>query len=231
MPVYIDIVPQRPNSASSARQICNIDPTVTFVSPSLVHGKSSYIVLLDGAPVHSEDTMLEYVGPYFTSSTGRSSGNGPVVYNTPLVPKYWEVLCKAADPTLYTIVQDVYHVPDPVPNQDYAHRPRPVRIFSAIYHFQYPSSPDSGATFGQPHANVSSSGSSMTSGFPQPTVQGAMPMATPSPSFQMPSTHTASTAEVDQSLFDEPFMLDVNIQQLAFDDFVASMDNPNTFFM
>ena len=116
MPVYIDILPQLPHLSSAcypsssastsssnprpsdaARYICNIDPTVTFVSPSPVNGKSSYIVLLDGAPVHSEDTTLEYVGPYlnFSSSTARAPGDQPVLYNTALVPKYWDVLCKA----------------------------------------------------------------------------------------------------------------------------------------
>lgn len=116
MPVYIDILPQLPHLSSTgyppssastsssnprpsdaARYIYNIDPTVTFVSPSPVNGKSSYIVLLDGAPVHSEDTALEYVGPYlnFSSSVARAPGDQPVLYNTALVPKYWSVLCKA----------------------------------------------------------------------------------------------------------------------------------------
>ena len=85
-----------PRASDTARHISNIDPTVTFVSPSRVNGKSSYIVLLDDAPVHSEDTGLEYAGPYFTSSTGQFPGDEPVLYNTALVPKYWDVLCKAA---------------------------------------------------------------------------------------------------------------------------------------
>lgn len=106
MPVYIDILPSSASAASTSsanfrpseavRHIHNIDSTVTFVSPSPVNGKSAYIVLLDGAPVHSEDTTLEYVGPYFSSPTGRSPGDEPVLYSTALVPKYWDVLCKAA---------------------------------------------------------------------------------------------------------------------------------------
>jgi len=78
-------------SSNSPRRMRDIDPTVTFVSPSTVIGKSSYIVLLDGAPIHSEDTKLECVGPYFTGS----SGDGPLLYSTALVPKYWETLCKS----------------------------------------------------------------------------------------------------------------------------------------
>ncbi|KAG6382084.1 hypothetical protein JVT61DRAFT_722 [Boletus reticuloceps] len=238
MPVYIDIVPQQSHSSSTARHIRNIDPTVTFVSPSRVNGKSSYIVLLDGAPVHSEDTTLEYVGPYFTSSTGRSSGEEPVLYNTPLVPKYWDVLCGAADPTLYTIVQDVHRVPDPVPNQDYGQRPRPARIFSAIYHFQYHTSGDSGSSYEQPAAEVSKSGSSMTSAFGEQTLQGSILDPGTTTTFPMSTTYGVpmreifrTPGEVDQNLFDEPFMLDVSLEEMAFDDFVASMDNPNTFFM
>lgn len=112
MPVYIDILPSMgyghsPTSAGStsspnfrpsdaARHIRNIDPTVTFVSPSPVNGKSSYIVLLDGAPVHSENTALEYVGPYFSSPVAQSPGDEPILYNTALVPKYWDVLREAA---------------------------------------------------------------------------------------------------------------------------------------
>jgi hypothetical protein len=113
-PVYIDILPDISSSSSrsrvptssykppqsaaapqpssnSPRRMRDIDPTVTFVSPSAVIGKSSYIVLLDGAPIHSEDTKLECVGPYFAGS----SGDGPLLYGTPLVPKYWETLCKS----------------------------------------------------------------------------------------------------------------------------------------
>jgi hypothetical protein len=260
MPVYIDIVPQ-PNSSSTgsrlftappasasdsyplgaARHIRNIDPTVTFVSPSLVNGKSSYIVLLDGAPVHSEDTMLQHIGPYFDPSTGRSSGDEPALYNTALVPKYWDVLCEAADPTMYTIVQDVYCVPDPVPKQDYAQRPRPVRIFSAIYHFQYQSSADAAPSYGQPPVNVPRSGSSMTSAFNERTLQGSMAMGPTQTSFPMPTTYAVPTSEslrtpteLEQNLFDEPFMLDVSIndfEQMAFDDLVASLDKPDAFFM
>lgn len=146
-----------PGGSGPARRMRDIEPIVTFVSPMPVVGKSSYIVLLDGAPVHSEDTQLEYVGPYYSSgstSTSTSSSvssppsknDRPVLYNTALVPKYWDILCKAADPTLYTIIQDVYRPPDNVSSPSpypsgglQTSRPRPVKIFSAIYHFRYPS--------------------------------------------------------------------------------------------
>ncbi|KAL4079034.1 hypothetical protein J3A83DRAFT_4086284 [Scleroderma citrinum] len=126
-PVYIDILPEHPQSrwaspsspshspvtsspgsvtgaqapghSNSPRRMRDIDPVVTFVSPTPINGKSSYIVLLDGAPIHSEDTKLVYIGPYITSASVPSSGSthgGPVLYNTALVPKYWDILSKAA---------------------------------------------------------------------------------------------------------------------------------------
>lgn len=146
--------PQAPSHSGSARRMRDIDPIVTFVSPTPINGKSSYIVLLDGAPIHSEDTKLVCVGPYVSSasapsrspsSTGSTHG-GPVLYNTALVPKYWDILSKAANPTLYTIIQDVYRAPDlGAASSHYAggippaqsSRPRPVKIFSAVYHFRY----------------------------------------------------------------------------------------------
>lgn len=275
MPVYIDILPQQlpwspmthgpssisasstshsdPRASDAVRHISNIDPTVTFVSPSPVNGKSSYIVLLDGAPVHSEDTELEYAGPYYSSSAGRAPGNGPVLYNTALVPKYWGVLCKAAgspftlrlclvgltlfvDPTLYTIVQEVYYVPDSVPNQNYSQRPRPVRIFSATYHFRYPSATDAPPMNVQPPTALSSSSSSMTSTFNDKMPHAPMDLA-PTTSFPMTPMYTAPAAEglgtpteVDQNLFDEPFMLDVNFDQLAFDEIFVNMDTSDGAF-
>lgn len=68
----------------------------------------------------------------------------------------------------------------------------------------------------------------MTSAFDDQTLQGL----TYATSFPMPSTYTAPASEdfrtptdVDQNLFDEPFMLDVNFEQIAFDDFAVNMDN------
>lgn len=154
-PVYIDIWPESSSSSSSLgsrsrvpssslskspslntpRHMRDLDPTVTFVSPSVVIGKSSYIIVLDGAPIHSEDTELECIGPYSNSSV-IPSGGSPLLYSTALVPKYWDILCKSPDPTMYTIIQDVYRR-DPAPPGRSLGRPRSVLIFSAEYHFRY----------------------------------------------------------------------------------------------
>ncbi|KAG1812168.1 uncharacterized protein BJ212DRAFT_1223551, partial [Suillus subaureus] len=125
------------SSSNTPRRMRDIDATVTFASASVVIAKSSYIVLLDGAPIHNEDTKLECTGPYFTGSAN-SSDKGPLLYSTALVPKYWEFLCKSPDPTIYTILHDVYRPADPEPCLPRCSgRPRPVLIFSAAYHFRY----------------------------------------------------------------------------------------------
>ncbi|KAG2122431.1 hypothetical protein BD769DRAFT_972879 [Suillus cothurnatus] len=184
-PVYIDILPEfiswlNSSSSSSSRappfsrskspqvvtafhpsfntprRIRDIDPTVTFISPTVIIGKSSYIVVLDGAPIHNEDTKLECIGPYLTNPIIPSCGS-PLLYSTALVPKFWEVLCKSPDPTMYTIIQDVYRQ-DPAPFGRSSGRPRPVLIFSAKYHFRcsvpiymHPSSMDPNPAY---HANT-----------------------------------------------------------------------------
>ncbi|KAG2139620.1 uncharacterized protein EDB93DRAFT_1163333 [Suillus bovinus] len=165
-PVYIDILPESsswsrsPSSSSGSsalpsfpskspqvvtpfhpslnmpRRMRDIDPTVTFVSSSVFIGKSSYIIVLDGAPIHSEDTKLECVGPYLTSPL-TLSGDGPLLYSTTLVPKFWEILCRSPDPTMYTIIQDVYRRDSTLLGSSLG-RPRSVLIFSARYHFRYP---------------------------------------------------------------------------------------------
>ncbi|KAG2363313.1 hypothetical protein BDR07DRAFT_937098 [Suillus spraguei] len=124
-------------SSNAPRRMRDIDPTIIFVSTSVVIAKSSYIVLLDGAPIHSEDTKLECIGPYYTGSVN-TPDEGPLLYSTALVPKYWEILRKSRDPTIYTILHDVYCPADPAPRLPrHLGRQRPVLIFSATYHFRY----------------------------------------------------------------------------------------------
>ncbi|KAG2064430.1 hypothetical protein BDR04DRAFT_262811 [Suillus decipiens] len=163
-PVYIDILPESSSrwtsssshsrgssslyksprgaiafhpSSNAPRRMTDIDPTVIFVSTSVVIAKSSYIVLLDGAPIHSEDTKLECIGPYYTGSAN-TPDEGPLLYSTALVPKYWEILRKSRDPTMYSILHDVYCPADPAPRLPrQLGRPRPAFIFSATYHFRY----------------------------------------------------------------------------------------------
>lgn len=138
-PVYIDIWPESTSCSSSSsrsrvppsslskspslntpHRMRDLDPTVTFVSPSVVVGKSSYIVVLDGAPIHSEDTELECIGPYFTSSV-IPSGSGPLLYSTALVPKFWEILCKSPGPYFLTLTCYRCMISPPRPNYVHHH--------------------------------------------------------------------------------------------------------------
>ncbi|KAG1727678.1 uncharacterized protein EDB91DRAFT_889101 [Suillus paluster] len=249
-PVYIDILPESSSLSSSSssrsrapsssatthpssntpRRMRDIDPTVTFVSPSAVVGKSSYIVLLDGAPIHSEDTKLECVGPYFTGS----SGDGPLLYSTALAPKYWETLCKSPDPTIYTIIQDVYRAPDPTTPTRSSGRPRPVLIFSAIYHFRYPVSARTPPSSMSSHfAYQANSPVLANNAYAYPDSTNPIrphpfqnyPMS-PNPSGQgWPHAHEYNTP----NRLDEPFMLDVNLNGFSFDDFMTNIhESPET---
>lgn len=75
----------------------------------------------------------------------------------------------------------------------------------------------------------------MTSPSDDRTLQGTIPVNfTHATTFQTPSLYTPAASqslqtptEVDQNLFDEPFMLDINFEQIAFDDFVINTDNPS----
>ncbi|KAG2122329.1 hypothetical protein DEU56DRAFT_864478 [Suillus clintonianus] len=252
-PVYIDILPESSSFSSSSssrsrapssstykppqgaaaslntpRRMRDIDPTVTFVSPSAFIGKSSYIVLLDGAPIHSEDTKLECVGPYFTGS----SGDGPLLYSTALVPKYWETLCKSPDPTVYTIIQDVYRAPDPATPTRSLGRPRPVLIFSATYHLRYPAPVRAPQSSISPHfayqanspflANNAHAYPDMINPIrPLPFQNYAMTPGLSEPGrFQ---SHEYNT----QNRLDEPFILDVSLENFSLDDFMINLhDSP-----
>ncbi|KAG1823530.1 uncharacterized protein BJ212DRAFT_1574193 [Suillus subaureus] len=244
-PVYIDILPESSSFSSSSssrsrapfsspylqgvtahtssdtpRPIRDIDSTVTFVSPSAVIGKSSYIVLLDGAPIHNEDTKLECVGPYFTGS----SGDGPLLYSTALVPKYWETLCKSPDPTVYTIIQDVYRTLDPGIPARSSGRPRPVPIFSATYHFRYSVAPISSMS---PHFTYQAN-----TRLPANTTHASPDLLNPirplsfqnypmSPNFSEQGrlqSHEYNT----QSRLDESFILDGSLDNFCLDDFMTN---------
>ncbi|KAG1736116.1 uncharacterized protein EDB91DRAFT_537786 [Suillus paluster] len=201
-------------SSNAPRRMRDIDPTATFVSPSAVIGKSSYIVLLDGAPIHSEDTKLECVGPYLTGS----SGDGLLLHTTTLVPKYWETLCKSPDPTVYTIIQDVYSAPDSETSTRSSGRPHLVPIFSATYHFRYPVSVCTPPSSMSPHFAYQANSSFLANNtHASPDLLYRM---SPSLSDQWwLQSHECNT----QNQLDEPFILDLNLDEFSFDDFIHDL--------
>ncbi|KAG2064305.1 hypothetical protein BDR04DRAFT_1110309 [Suillus decipiens] len=248
-PVYIDILPESSSFLSSSssrsrapfsspyqpsqgvvahtsdtpRPIRDIDSTVTFVSPSTVIGKSSYIVLLDGAPIHSEDTKLECVGPYFTSS----SGDGPLLYSTALIPKFWETLCKSPDPTVYTIIQDVYRTLDPEAPARSSGRSHPVIIFSATYHFRYSVSVHAPTSFMSPDFAYQANSQLLanTTHVSPDLLDPMCPRSFQSYPVSSLQPHEYST----QNRLDEPFILDGIPDNFCLDDFINNIhDSPET---
>ncbi|KAG1760644.1 hypothetical protein EDD22DRAFT_899997 [Suillus occidentalis] len=229
-PVYIDILPGPSSSSSRSRTpfsasykppqgvaasntprpIRDIDPTVTFVSPSTVIGKSSYIVLLDGAPIHSEDTKLECVGPYFTA----------------LVPRYWETLCRSP------VIQDVYRTPSTGAPTRSSGRPRPVPIFSATYHFRYPVSVRTPTSSMSPHfayqANSRFLANTISPDLHDPMRPLSFQNHPVSPNFsEQGRFHSYDNST--QNRLDEPFILDGSLDNFCLDDFMTNIhDLPET---
>lgn len=78
--------------SSRPRPICSIDPTITFVSQSVISAESSCSVLLDGATVHHEVTPLTLSG---SCADGRRTVDCQLLYGVQLVPSYWKFLVQS----------------------------------------------------------------------------------------------------------------------------------------
>ncbi|KAH7909648.1 hypothetical protein BJ138DRAFT_1010403 [Hygrophoropsis aurantiaca] len=210
--------------SSSPRPIHSIDPTVTFVSPSAMIAKSSYIVLLDGAPIHSEDTKMQCVGPCQNPSTATNAAPSSLLYSTSLVPKFWDTICNSSDPTVYTIMQDVYRIPEPSSYSESSSRPRPLLIFSTIYHFRYPSSASSTSppTIRSPHIPKMESPAMTPAdvqsllGFCDQNALHDIGLG----NIQKYGHHSAYKGAADV-----PFLMDVGLDDLNLDDFTIDLQN------
>jgi transcriptional enhancer factor len=136
--------------SSHPRPICSIDPTITFVSQSVISAQSSCLVLLDGTTVHKEVTPLSLAG---SCPEGSHHADRPLLYGVKLVPSYWKSLCQSSgelflvgktryhltsclDLTRYTIIQQVTRSTNSGIKDD-------ILMFSAVYHFSYPQMTDS----------------------------------------------------------------------------------------
>ncbi|KAG6917251.1 hypothetical protein DXG01_003283 [Tephrocybe rancida] len=100
-----------------------IDPTITFVGPSTVAAESSFVVYSAGVVTFSETTQLTAAG------VAPERTDGALLYSTALVPNFWSKIAASADPTQFTIVQDVTSCGSETPTI----------IFSAMYKFNCPS--------------------------------------------------------------------------------------------
>jgi transcriptional enhancer factor len=105
------------------RLFCDIDPTITFLAPSMTNARSYFTVYLEDRVVFSESTTLEVV-----ESTTNVDG---ILYKTSLVPGFWDTISKSSDASQYTITQHVV--------QD-ASSSTPPTIFSAMFKFLYQTS-------------------------------------------------------------------------------------------
>ncbi|KAH7929559.1 hypothetical protein BV22DRAFT_1029416 [Leucogyrophana mollusca] len=222
-PSHSHLASSSSHPSNSPRLIRNIDPTVTFVSQSTMTAKSSYIVLLDGAPIHSEDTRLQCVGPYVPPSGMPNASDSSLLYSTTLVPKFWETLCNSSDPTVYTIMQDVYRIAEPTSFAEPSHRPRPLLMFSAVYHFRYPSA--AASPVNRPPRNAPKLESPVMT---DAELQSLCSQITPLPfeGFGSGSSQKFGLLhDVYKGGSDAPFLVDVSLDDFNFDDFTIDLQN------
>jgi transcriptional enhancer factor len=73
------------------RHITEIDPTITFMSPTAISAQSHFTVHTDTGIVFSETTPLEAIGSSSASATDES-----LLYKTLLVPGFWETVVHSA---------------------------------------------------------------------------------------------------------------------------------------
>lgn len=128
------------------------------------------------------------------------------------------------DPTVYTIIQDVYRAPDPPASTGSSGRPRPVLIFSAIYHFRYPASVRAPPPAIPPPIAYQSSLTNNPHAYPNralPSQYYSMSPPHSHPGMFQPHEYTT------QNRLDEPFMLDVSLENFSLDDFMINIhDSP-----
>ncbi|KAJ7454086.1 TEA/ATTS domain family-domain-containing protein [Mycena latifolia] len=100
------------------RRLACIDPTVTFMSSSLILTESQFTVWTDQV-VHTETAIP------LTSVVDNRFPDATFLHRVPLIPGYWQMIVESPDPTRYTILHQVARVNNPAV------------IFSASYCFRY----------------------------------------------------------------------------------------------
>ncbi|KAF9783865.1 hypothetical protein BJ322DRAFT_979200, partial [Thelephora terrestris] len=76
---------------SQPRPISVIDPTVTFTARSTIVAHSSFTVMRDGQPIHSETADVNLLST--SVAAGVSDIDCIFYYTAPLVPAYWSTIC------------------------------------------------------------------------------------------------------------------------------------------
>ncbi|KAL1940328.1 hypothetical protein VTO73DRAFT_8900 [Trametes versicolor] len=150
-------------NTSGPRVLRNIDPSVTFMSRTPLAAYSTFKVSKNHAGhIHSERTELEMLSSScMPAPQWPSEMECSFLYRTQFVPRFWETLCRSADPSAFTVVQEIvrsgaaenYSIEDV--------------LLSIVYQFNNvsatpPLSPDS-ATFSDSASRPSTAGSQFSS--------------------------------------------------------------------
>ncbi|RXW13253.1 hypothetical protein EST38_g12602 [Candolleomyces aberdarensis] len=109
------------------RHISEIDPTVTFTSPTPITAVSVFSVYLNDDLVHSEEAPLK--------SHGQLTMENAHLYSTHLLPDYWAKMCQMSDLSRHTIVHRV--VEDRSSSSSLPSPSGPKVLFSTMYRFKY----------------------------------------------------------------------------------------------
>ncbi|KAI1786632.1 hypothetical protein LXA43DRAFT_50301 [Ganoderma leucocontextum] len=156
-------------NSSGPRVLRHIDPTVTFMSRAALQAYSCFKVMKAGsapgqAPVHTERTELELLSSSCMPMPQWSSEiQCTFLYRTPFVPRFWDSLCRASDPSAYTVLQEIIRIGAPEADQ---HAPEDV-LLSIVYQFNNvthtpPLSPDT-PTFSSDASRPGTAGSHFSS--------------------------------------------------------------------
>jgi hypothetical protein len=175
---------------SQPRPISVIDPTVTFTARSTIVAHSSFTVMRDGQPIHSETADVNLLST--SVAAGVSDIDCIFYYTAPLVPAYWSTICDdpgkfflsyglggfagpllfssfvltglyPTDPTKFTIIHDIYqHSGSAVESSNLSEQG--YLILSVEYRLSYPESP-----YPSPQLSPIGSSSSANSSLPSPT--------------------------------------------------------------
>ncbi|KAI0827628.1 TEA/ATTS domain family-domain-containing protein [Trametes gibbosa] len=96
-------------NSSGPRVLRHIDPSVTFMSRAPLAAYSSFKVSKNGAGhIHTESTELEMLSSScMPMPQWPSEMECTFLYRTQFVPRFWETLCRSADPSVFTITQEI----------------------------------------------------------------------------------------------------------------------------
>ncbi|EMD32736.1 hypothetical protein CERSUDRAFT_118471 [Gelatoporia subvermispora B] len=118
---------------ATPRRLCDIDPTITFVSSSMYSLHACSRVFRGVQELFSEDTQISARPMYPEQQQSSMSGECQALYTTRLIPSYWAHLCGVTDPWEYTIRQDIFRRPEDPASSTSQHP-----VLSVFYHFVSP---------------------------------------------------------------------------------------------